>query len=559
MFLRGEGRRITYEQWQVLITPRARWLTALRQVHHTRVPFDMQDLLKKSKLVGAWEVNQQSQITGDERCRNKLKAALSLPQVRFAFLNSQSADQLSAGVAKEMDAMLTLDYDELKECIARCGVDKYKSIQVMSMADATQGFLQNLIGEASEEEVIARNTVIRAARFRIEDSTALPGQSLAEHRAWLQVWQRMELQDLHQFPLWEKDVHCLLQKHSASLRSIFLAYARSIAGSDSAEDALEMEMGEFRTFVQDCGLETKEVSFDVMTSAFVKANATNTSEVHQQHRAERGTASRQPLVPGAADGKGCTGVKDSELVLHEFLNLLVRISFQRANPTFGNYGNKRELVPLPGCLEKMLEEDVCPRAKRETSAQFREATMQDPAVLSVITEYRDRLHEWYTRVTSDDTREAVISSKLGFQQWLRICDQQDLVGAWTVRQESDITGDPAGRDVEHRFTLSIPQVKLAFMDSQHQHPGRHGVAPASATDAMVELDFDEFVECVARCGIDKYGAVESMAPATAVKGMIRNVLGEANESEVVVTATGIKADGYDAPLPSELSPAQLTS
>ena len=187
MFLRGEGRRITYEQWQVLITPRARWLTALKQVHHTRVPFDMQDLLKKSKLVGAWEVNQQSQITGDERCRNKLKAALSLPQVRFAFLNSQSADQLSAGVAKEMDAMLTLDYDELKECIARCGVDKYKSIQGMSMADATQGFLQNLIGEASEEEVIARNTVIRAARFRIEDSTALPGQSLAEHRAWLQV------------------------------------------------------------------------------------------------------------------------------------------------------------------------------------------------------------------------------------------------------------------------------------------------------------------------------------------------------------------------------------
>ena len=58
---------------------------------------------------------------------------------------------------------------------------------------------------------------------------------------------------------------------------------------------------------------------------------------------------------------GCiSSLASSELVLHEFLNLLVRISFQRANPTFGNYGNKRELIPLPGCLEKMLEEDVCP-------------------------------------------------------------------------------------------------------------------------------------------------------------------------------------------------------
>jgi hypothetical protein len=35
-------------------------------------------------------------------------------------------------------------------------------------------------------------------------------------------------------------------------------------------------------------------------------------------------------------------------VLYEFIAMLVRIGFQRANPTFGNFGDKAELVPLPG-------------------------------------------------------------------------------------------------------------------------------------------------------------------------------------------------------------------
>ena len=60
---------------------------------------------------------------------------------------------------------------------------------------------------------------------------------------------------------------------------------------------------------------------------------------------------------------------DAELVLYEFIAMLVRISFQRANPTFGNFGDKAELVPLPGCLEAMLDQFVLPNARRDTSAQ----------------------------------------------------------------------------------------------------------------------------------------------------------------------------------------------
>jgi hypothetical protein len=69
---------------------------------------------------------------------------------------------------------------------------------------------------------------------------------------------------VYYFPLWEKGVHDILQKHFQELSLIFLAYCRSLLGSDSAEDAVEMEMAEFHDFVEECGLETKEVSVDMM-------------------------------------------------------------------------------------------------------------------------------------------------------------------------------------------------------------------------------------------------------------------------------------------------------
>ena len=84
---------------------------------------------------------------------------------------------------------------------------------------------------------------------------------------------------------------------------------------------------------------------------------------------------------------------DAELVLYEFIAMLVRISFQRANPTFGNFGDKAELVPLPGCLEAMLDQFVLPNARRDTSAQFRDTTMKDAAVIEVLEEYAERLQD----------------------------------------------------------------------------------------------------------------------------------------------------------------------
>ena len=108
---------------------------------------------------------------------------------------------------------------------------------------------------------------------------------------------------------------------------------------------MEMSMDEFHDFVVDVGLETKAYRFETMTIQFTKANATNTAQVRaQRQESKRDAQSRGNDAPdwqktgpgkvkGTSDGKEAK--KDAELVLYEFLNMLVRIAFWRANPKFG--------------------------------------------------------------------------------------------------------------------------------------------------------------------------------------------------------------------------------
>ena len=115
----------------------------------------------------------------------------------MAFMNSQSLDQLTVGQAKDTDAMTTLEFDEFKECIARCALDKYKPIKQMSDAVKITSFCKNLLGEDNTEECLNTATLIKAERYNWKRySQTLPGQSLKEHKKWLEVWQRLELTEV---------------------------------------------------------------------------------------------------------------------------------------------------------------------------------------------------------------------------------------------------------------------------------------------------------------------------------------------------------------------------
>ena len=360
--------------------------------------------------------------------------------------------------------------------------------------------------------------------------------------------------DMHLYPLWEKAVHDILQPLFKELQLIFLAYTRSIS-EDSAEDAMEMDMGEFQDFVVDVGLETKTYTFDVMCNQFVKANATNTAQVREQRMAARKNASSKDDLEEqkAADAKkpekikgtnsGKEAKKDAELVLYEFIGMLVRIAFWRCNPTFGNFGDKSELVPVPAALSKVLNEVILPNAKRETSGMFRSNQMQDPDILKVLNEeYGDQLKKWYTEITSNDTKANVISDKITFEDWLRVINDQDLVGVWEAEQLSEITGDESCK-ANIKCSFSIPKAKAAFLDSQNIE--QMGVAQSDATEASNVLDYEEFKECIARCGCAKYSAVKIMKDAAKVRAMIQNMVGERDEVTVLKEDTYIRAERFD--------------
>ena len=78
-----------------------------------------------------------------------------------------------------------------------------------------RGFILNLLGEKGEEAVMRDATYISAERYDWKLSKPLNGQSIAKHRKWLDAWQAMSLMDLHHFPLWEKEVHDVLQERPA--------------------------------------------------------------------------------------------------------------------------------------------------------------------------------------------------------------------------------------------------------------------------------------------------------------------------------------------------------
>merc|ERR1719326_1996858 len=233
-----------------------------------------------------------------------------MPQVKMAFIDSQPSDQLGAAQSSGTDAMAVLDFDEFLETCARLGIDKYRAVKEVSPADAVKGFMQNLLGEATPDEVVIRATYIHAERYDAEKETkTLKGESQKDLEKWLDCWSRMEIMDVHLWPLWEKEVHDIMHPLFKELQLIFLAYTRSIS-EDSAEDAMEMSMDEFHDFVVDVGLETKQYKFDVMCNQFIKANATNVAQKREQAAGK---------VKGTSDGREAK--KDAELVLYEFLNM----------------------------------------------------------------------------------------------------------------------------------------------------------------------------------------------------------------------------------------------
>ena len=427
-------------------------------------------------------------------------------------------------------ALCRLDLFELLECIARCGVDKYRSIAQLHLGDKVGAMISNLVGDRTEAQIMNAATYIRAPRF--VPSPVPQGQvGLDDHNEFLATWELLPLNTLPGFPLWEGGVFEVLYTHRAQLRSIFGAYAASnpLEGS-----ALDMDADEFRDFAIECALATDEYGVETMVGEFITANAGSNGQ-----RQYYPLPAPLPLTPSHALPRSCChapaltrvctlsprasshapapshALTDTVLIFHEFLTMLVRISFFRANPHYGmRKGDDRKVtknvnqknadtfgdeVPLPGCLSVMLTTRVLPNARTQQDAvDFVEKTFHLPEVQDALATHRQPLSTLYEMVSAG-------RPYLQLDQWVGALSSRLLL--------SDIVVDG------HVVRLTEPQAKAAFY--------------ASAATPTAGLLPDELAACVARCGCAKYKHVTQMTSGVKVAGFVANLLDKGDEEDVV--------------------------
>ena len=79
--------------------------------------------------------------------------------------------------------------------------------------------------------------------------------------------------------------------------------------------------------------------------------------------------------------------------------------------------------------------------------------------------------------------------------------------------------------------------KAAFMDSQHDELLSVGQESVMDSTSRTTLDFDEWLECLARLGVMKYQSVKQLTHAAAVKGFLANFFGDMSEEDVMREGT----------------------
>ena len=159
------------------------------------------------------------------------KSSLTDLQARHAFLDTQDPEALAVGKP---------DYhiDKVMEALARCGDAKYNSIVQMSFAARVRSMVQNVLGQATEMEVITEAVASEASEGAADFDEKVKE---AQRKNWLICWKNMTFKDLHGFPLWETQLHDVLQAAFPELQSIFLHYCgSSVQGSDTIGNATKI-------------------------------------------------------------------------------------------------------------------------------------------------------------------------------------------------------------------------------------------------------------------------------------------------------------------------------
>ena len=228
-------------------------------------------------------------------------------------------------------------------------------------------------------------------------------------------------------------------------------------------------------------------------------------------------------LKGGAKGLGLESEDGTSLGIEQFLTLLVNLAFYRDNPRYvphmaGAPKMTQETVPLLQCVQNMMTEFL-PKMKTGITEEFRQVLKGDADAKGVLEAYTEKVTAWVTKLTE----KAEKTNSDVFTQFIAALEETGSLGIRTL----DAT-EASGILVTHKSSLTELQARHAFMDSQ------------AATELAVtkpNYDISYMLEALGRCGDKKYASIMEMSFSKRIEGMLKNVLNEATELEVLDEAT----------------------
>ena len=198
-----------------------------------------------------------------------------------------------------------------------------------------------------------------------------------------------------------------------ALVSLFMLYSRVGSECVTLAEATTLGLEGFRKLLKDApSLEVVGMGADAMGALFARC-LTGQPQPALIKKPVANKAGAAPLKAGAATKKdkpedaGPPPIppEQVQLQLSEFLSLLTRLSFLKANPRYGKKDPKGsaapEVVPVPTCLRKFVAEALPKLPKRP--GKFREMLAADGAAQKVLASYADKLQAWHQRLTLSPT------------------------------------------------------------------------------------------------------------------------------------------------------------
>ena len=489
-----------------------------------------------AKLLVDLKVVVDNPITGEKPLTYLIE--LSRMDVERGFIESQDRDEaltaIITGSVKLMENANELDFEEYLKCTAFCGLNMFRNVKQMAFIDRIETLLKVYVGSAADATPADRikaatKKALSKGLERFDPSADLDEAESADvAEELLAEWAKMNLDDCHGWPLWEKELFLLLAKHFEEIYSIFTFYAKSGATGTSASSGFMLQQGEVTNLALHCGLATPQFAM---------------ARIHLiMKMSDQGDRVGDASDTGKSDRFAAMGAGDQALEMFEFLELLVRVALQRQNPKLGSVGHEHSVeVPLPACLDYLLTEHILKFAHRDALKDVLEEMKVDEACLAAFANNRralKRLFDAKCLETRDGSRmfAQVVMGPGAFVA--------DLVARGCIKDVM-VTPQPqvTGEDTRPRHSnLSQLDAKGTFTTGQNKDEasGNSGV------------DFEEWCHCMGLCGHIKYEEIEEMPLSERVLGMIANYLQEKDEHKVISDCLYPPLPRYDASSATQL-------